>query len=161
MKTRVCLKYFLSNCSLSRQNFSLKKFIILKKLGLKNFVIFSPKSRSNCHERELSYISGKVYLEPQYIQNPGILKAHVIFRTLSNIYNGRFWKKKTYLPSELLSFRPQNFSRKIFPKNPALKKNIYIFSKGRFSYIFSRKSPHIFWSKLEKVYPKKIFYLFS
>ena len=45
----------------------------------------TPKQLSIFQETELSYISGNAYLEPWYIQNPDILRAQGILRTLSNI----------------------------------------------------------------------------
>ena len=62
MKTGDCLKYFVNDCSslsgVSPQKFSLKTF----------FIFFTKKSSSEktLHflETEISYISGKEYLEP-------------------------------------------------------------------------------------------------
>ena len=88
-----------------------------KKTAPKKFLIFSPKkslifwkrkSRQNpyisvngtflyfrrwnffiLHETKL-YISGKVYSEPQHIQNYGIFRTRGIFKTMSNIYDRTF-----------------------------------------------------------------------
>ena len=53
-----------------------------KKPALKKFLYFLKKSFSNFQETEFSYISGKIYSEPWYIQNPGIFRTRSIFRTL-------------------------------------------------------------------------------
>ena len=105
----------------SRKNFS---YFSLKKTARKNFLIFSPKSPHNFQETDFSYISRKVYLEPQHIQNHGVFKTRGIFRTLSLLPNGHS------------GLNPKNFSPKnflyIFLKIPALKKFLIFSQKNAF-----------------------------
>ena len=131
-----------------------KKFLIffpIKSCSEKLSYIFSRNPPLNFQETELSYISRKVDLEPQHIQNPGIFKTRGIFRKLSKIYDRKFFKIQ--LSCALFSLRPQNFFLKNIFKKPALKK-ILIFSQSKSFLIFCQKSLH-FLSSTPKIFPKK------
>ena len=94
---------------------------------------------------KLSYVSLKkkfLTFRGRYILNPAI------FRTLSNIYNGTFYKK--WLPDTLSKPKPKN--KKDPPKNkfPIFREKEHSDSKIKKNYIFLEMEPCTFQPKLEK-----------
>ena len=136
-----------------------KKLLIFSRKEI--FLIFRETSKKSFifQETELSYISGKVYLEPQHIQNQNHIQNYSIFRTrgIQNTVEYLLWNaSQKQLPSAL-SYISRNgtfwlqyseisyiFSKEIFsyiPRNGKPEKISYIFLKESFFYISGNGNP--------------------
>ena len=121
---------------------TLKNYLYFRK---RNFLIFQQRYIyfQNPGITELSYISGKEYSEPyhtqnqNYFQNLGIFRTRNIFRTLSNTFDGTFYKKqlpRALKKSSYISYSSGNgtFQLQYFRKRKPRKNSLYLFRKRNF-----------------------------
>ena len=129
---------------------TLKNYLYFRK---RNFLIFQQRYIyfQNPGITELSYISGKEYSEPyhtqnqNYFQNLGIFRTRNIFRTLSNTFDGTFYKKQ--LPRALkkssyifLQFGKWNFLALVFQETETPKKFFIFIQETELSYISGNRN---------------------